>query len=111
MSQMISEYVVQTSDGEWRLADGRVSLDSVIHGYWDGRSPEGIAEEFPSLSVEQVYGAIAFYLRHRVQVDHYLNEQSERWKQLQRDSEAQHGPLLDRLRLFHTQQKFEETAR
>ena len=98
MSQTTVEYVEQTADGGWRLTDSRVSFDSVIHGYWDGRSPEGIVEEFPSLSVEQVYGAIAHYLRHRAEIDRYLNDQSERWRQLQLASQAQHGPLLDRIR-------------
>ena len=110
MSQTTVEYVEQTSDGGWRLADSRVSLDSVIHGYWDGRSPEAIAEEFPSLSVEQVYGAIAFYLHHRVEIDRHLENQSVLWKQVQRDSESQHGPLLDRLRSGRGQRKSEEIA-
>lgn len=110
MSQTAMEYVEQTSEGEWRLADSRVSLSSVILGYWDGRSPEGIAEEFPSLSVEQVYGAIAYYLRHRAQIDRSLDDQSELWKRVQRNSESQHGPLLDRLRVSRNQRKSEETA-
>ena len=98
MSQSTVEYVEQTADGGWRLTDSRVSFDSVIHGYWDGRSPEGIVDEFPSLSVEQVYGAIAYYLRHRAEIDRYLDDQSERWRQVRLASQAQHGPLLDRIR-------------
>ena len=47
MLQTTVEYVEQTADGGWRLSNSRVSFDSVIHGYWDGRSPEAIAEEFP----------------------------------------------------------------
>jgi uncharacterized protein (DUF433 family) len=81
----------------------RVSLDSVIYGYWDGRSPEAIAEEFPSLSAEQVYGAIAYYLGHRAEIDGYLQEQSERWRQLQLLNRTNHGPLLDRIRSVQTQ--------
>ena len=97
MSRTTMEYVEQTIDGGWRLTDSRVSLDSVIHAYWDGRSPEAIAEDFPSLSAEQVYGAIAYYLRHRAEIDRHLENQSERWRQLQRDSQTQHGPLLDHI--------------
>ena len=110
MSQTTVEYVEQTSDGGWRLTGSRVSFDSVIHGYWDGRSPEGIAEEFPSLSVEQVYGAIAYYLGHRAEIDSYLADQSERWRQLRRESQAQHGPLLDRIRSGRVRPVPEETA-
>jgi hypothetical protein len=61
-------------------------------------SPEAIVEEFPTLSPEQVYGAIAFYLHNKSEIDQYLREQLERWRTIQAASEAQHGPLLDRLR-------------
>lgn len=110
MLQTMVEYVEQTADGGWRLSNSRVSFDSVIHGYWDGRSPEAIAEEFPSLFVEQVYGAIACYLRNRADFDRYLDEQSELWKQVQLNSEAQHGPLLNRLRAGRVRKTPEEIA-
>jgi len=96
------EYVEQTAEGGWRLAGSRVSLDSVIQCYWDGRSPEGIVEEFRSLTVEQVYGTIAFYLRNRDEVDRYLQCQTQRWQQLQVQSESSHGPILDRVRASRT---------
>jgi uncharacterized protein (DUF433 family) len=110
MSRTTVEDVEQTADGGWRLTDSRVSFDSVIHGYWDGRSPEAIAEEFPGLPVEQIYGAIAFYLRNRAEIDRYLNDQSERWRQLQLESEVRHGPLLNRIRSRRMPQMPDEVA-
>ena len=98
MSDTTVEYVQQTTDGTWRIVDSRVSLNSVVYAYWDGKSPEAIAEEFPTLCSEYVYGAIAFYLRNKSEIDEYLSQQSHQWDQLQRSSEAQHGPLLDRIR-------------
>lgn len=98
MSEPTTEYVVQTPQGGWRVAGTRVSLDSVAHAYWDGRMPEAIAADFPSLSLEQVHGAIAFYLRHRAAVDQHLAEQDARWRQVQQESAARHGPLLQRIR-------------
>ena len=98
MSDTAVEYVQQNADGTWRITDSRVSLDSVVHAYWDGKSPEAITEEFPTLCSEYVYGAIAFYLRHKKEIDDYLSQQSYQWDQLQRSSETQHGPLLDRIR-------------
>ena len=52
----------------------RVSLDSVVYAFLRGEYPDSIAESFPALSLEQVYGAIAFYLAHRETIDHYLEE-------------------------------------
>ncbi len=98
MSQAAVEYVEKTAEGAWRITGSRVAVDSVIYAYWEGKSPEAIVEEFPALSPEQVYGALAFYLRRRDEIDQYLSEQEARWAQLRQVSEKQNGPLLDRLR-------------
>ncbi len=45
------------------------SLGSVVYAFLRGESPDGIVESFPALSLEQVYGAIAFYLDQREAVD------------------------------------------
>jgi uncharacterized protein (DUF433 family) len=98
MTEAAPEYVILTPDGGWRVAGTRVSLDSVVYAYWQGRLPEAIAADFPALSLEQVHGAIAFYLRHRAEIDQYLAEQDRRWLQFQQESAARHGPLLSRIR-------------
>jgi uncharacterized protein (DUF433 family) len=98
MSETATIYAHKTAEGGWRMADSRVSLDSVVYAYWEGKSPEAIAEEFPTLSSEQVYGAIAFYLRNREEIDEYLSQQDANWQKLASRSSSRHGPLLDRLR-------------
>lgn len=60
---------VEQRDAGYRVAGTRVSLDSVVYAFRSGESPESIAQSFPVLSLEQVYGAIAFYLAHREEVD------------------------------------------
>src|SRR5437870_12992897 len=98
MVETAIRYVFQTPEGSWRIADSRVSLDSVVHAYLDGQSPEAIALDFPALSLEQIHGVLAFYLRHRKEIDRYLVAQDARWEQLRKESEAAHGPLLNRIR-------------
>jgi uncharacterized protein (DUF433 family) len=98
MSQTITEYAYKTEHGGWRVAGSRVSLDSVVYAHRAGKSPEAIVEEFPALSAEQVYGAIAFYLRNKQEIDAYLAQQETEWHQLAEESELQNAPLLERLR-------------
>jgi uncharacterized protein (DUF433 family) len=98
MAEAAPEYVTPAPGGGWRVAGTRVSLDSVVQAYWQGRLPEAIAADFPALSLEQVHGAIAFYLRHRAEIDRYLAEQDRRWEQFRQESESRHGPLLQRVR-------------
>jgi uncharacterized protein (DUF433 family) len=98
MSGVTAGYVVQTSQGSWQVAGSRVSLDSVVYAYWEGLSPEAIVAAFPSLCAEQVYGAIAFYLHNRHEIDQYIGQQKSRWEELKERSETENGPLLERLR-------------
>jgi uncharacterized protein (DUF433 family) len=66
---------VQQRDGGYWVDDTRVSLDSVVLAFLQGLSPETIAGEcFPTLTLEQAYGAIAYYLAHRQEIDAYLNQ-------------------------------------
>jgi uncharacterized protein (DUF433 family) len=71
---MSKEYVEQR-EGTYRIAGTRVSLDSIIYAFWRGQSPESIAQSFPALTLEQVYGAIAYYLANRAELDTYLEKQ------------------------------------
>lgn len=69
---MEKEYVEKRDEGYW-IAETRVSLDSVVFAFLDGLSPETIAAEcFPVLTLEQVFGAITYYLGHRAEIDEYL---------------------------------------
>ena len=71
---MHSEYIEQR-DGGYYVAGTRISLDSIVYAFNRGESPERILEEFPLLDrVSRVYGAIAFYLDHKPDIDKYLEE-------------------------------------
>jgi uncharacterized protein (DUF433 family) len=98
MTENSTEYVTSIPSGGWRVSGTRVSLSSIVHAYWEGKLPEAIVTNFPALTLEQVYGAIAFYLGHRDTVDQFLGEQEAHWQQFEKDSAARHGPLLQRIR-------------
>ena len=51
-----------------------MSLDSVVYAFRDGQSPESIQISFPALTLEQINGAIEFYLGRRKAIDDYLKE-------------------------------------
>src|SRR5580658_9656320 len=70
---MTSEYIEQRNGGYY-VAGTRISLDSVVYSFKRGNSPEGIREEFPFLEVWQIYGAVAFYLKHQEAIEQYLDE-------------------------------------
>jgi uncharacterized protein (DUF433 family) len=74
---MMGTTYVEERDGVFRVAGSRVSLDSIVYAFLSGQTAESIAQSFPVLTLEQVYGAITFYLAHRDEIDRYLNAQEE----------------------------------
>lgn len=81
---------VDHRDGGYWLAGSRVSLDSVVYAFHQGQSAESIAQSFPVLSLEAVYGAITFYLANRNVIDDYLRQarsQYESQRQAARDAD------------------------
>ena len=80
-----------------------MSLDSVVYAFLRGESPEGIAESFPALTLEQVLGSLASYLANRDKIDQYLREGKEDFERL-REQAHQNNPGLY-ARLGNTRQK------
>ena len=73
---------IEQREGGYYVAGARVSLDSLVYAFRGGESPETIQQQFPSLTLEHVYGAIAFYLGHQEQVDTNIREGEVEAKQL-----------------------------
>ena len=90
------EYVEKRNEGYY-IAITRVSLGSVVYAFLRGESPEGITESFPALSLEQVYGAITFYLANKPAVDTYLEEDRVEFERLRQESRAKHPRLYAKI--------------
>jgi uncharacterized protein (DUF433 family) len=88
----VTAYIEKHNGGYW-IAGTRVSLDSVVYAFLRGASPESIAQSFPALTLEQVYGGITFYLGHRAEVDDYLAQSEADFKEL-REKSREANPLL-----------------
>lgn len=93
-----TELIKLTREGLWRVAGTRVSIDSIIHAFWRGSTPEQIVQDYDALSLAQVYGVVHYYLTHRRAVDSYLKAQDRHDKRLRRELGAQHAQFLTDLR-------------
>ena len=76
-----SAYINQ-EDGALRIAGTRVGLSSVVAGFQEGESPEKIVRSFPTLTLAQVYGAIAYYLDHQKLIDDHFAEINREFERL-----------------------------
>ncbi len=75
-------------DGTIRISGSRVTLDSVLHAFQQGATAEQIQDSFPSLTLRDIYGAIAYYLEHQEQVEAYLREQTQAAEETRRYIES-----------------------
>lgn len=101
---MSKDYVTQI-DGAYRITGTRISLDSVVYAFLNGQTPESIIDSFPLLTLEQVYGAIAFYLAHRTAIDEYLRQGEAEFEILRQRLRDQNLPLYRKLMAFRRKQQ------
>ena len=90
---MAKEYI-EERDGSYYIAGTRISLDSIVRAFLRGESPETMCQNFELLSLEEVYGAIAYYLANQAKIEAYLISQDEKWA----EGHLKSGPLPVNLR-------------
>ncbi len=101
--RMISskKYVEEDSQGALRVGPLGVSLDSVVIAFQQGHSAETIQQLYPALNLEEVYGAIAYYLANRDEVHQYLERQEQLWDQVRQRTAQNPSPVVQRLRALN----------
>ena len=90
--------------GDIRVAGTRVLLDMIVVAFQLGATAEEIAQQFPSVSLANIYLIIAHYLMHTAEIDHYLSRRRAEAAELQREIEARFDPVGIRARLLARQQ-------
>ena len=89
-----------TADGAVLVANTRVTLDTVVAAFHDGVTAEEIAQQYPSLTLADVYAVIGYYLQRRAEVDAYLQQRREQAARIRRDNENRFDPAGVRVRLL-----------
>ena len=84
----LADYFDFVSEDDVRIKGTRVGIETVLRDYREGASPEEIVLRYPTLSLEQVYATITYYLAHQDEVEAYLarvrQQQEEAWQEQQR---------------------------
>jgi uncharacterized protein (DUF433 family) len=101
---MHKDYVSQI-DGVYRINGTRVSLDSVVYAFLNGLRPENIVDSFPALTLEQVYGAITFYLANQNDIDEYLRQGDIEFEKLRNQLREGNADLYKKLIEYRNQKE------
>ena len=81
--------LVQEADGTVRISGSRVTLDTLVGAFQKGATAEQIQDSFPSISLRQIYGAIAYYLEHEAEVEGYLKMRRAEAETIRHEIESQ----------------------
>ena len=74
--------------GTIRVGNTRVTLDTIITAHQQGETPKVIAKQYPTVALADIYAAITFYLRHREEVEAYLDERRWRGEEVRRKHQS-----------------------
>ncbi|MCL5263851.1 MAG: DUF433 domain-containing protein [Chloroflexi bacterium] len=88
------------ADGVIRLAHSRITLDTLILAFMEGATAEEIAQQYPSLELADIYAVIAYYLRHRSEVEQYLRGRQKQANVVRKQNEKRFAPQGIRARLL-----------
>lgn len=89
---------IEMREGVYRIRGSNVSLDSIVIDWREGLSAEEIREDFPTLKLVEVYGAITYYLEHQAEIDKYLLENKKKYEAQRAAAEAAEPERYARLR-------------
>jgi uncharacterized protein (DUF433 family) len=98
----LKAYFEFLSPDDIRLKGTRVGIEIVLDDYLNGVSPEEIAARYRTLTLEQVYATITYYLHNREEIDAYLARWrayvEAAWQEQQRHPPAFVKDLRERIR-------------
>ena len=95
-------------DGALRVGGTRVTFDTVIGAFHDGATPEEIGHQYPSLDLADIYDVLGYYLRHRTEMDVYLQRRQQQAQKVRQENEARFPQSGIRERLLARRRSMEQ---
>ncbi len=92
--------IVIDADSVARIADTRVTLDTVVIAFEQGATAEEIAYRYPVLKLSDIYNAIGFYLNHQEEVATYLQQRQQQARSVRTINEQKFNPQTLHARLL-----------
>jgi uncharacterized protein (DUF433 family) len=91
--------LMMDDDGVVRVGGTRVTIDTVIYAFLEGATAEEIAQQYPSLSLADIYSVISYYLNQSDQVNLYLQKRESFSLSVKLQNESRYDPngIRDRL--------------
>jgi uncharacterized protein (DUF433 family) len=107
----LEDYFDFLAPDDIRIKGHRIGIESVLYEYiFRARTPDEIADRFPSLSLEQILATLLYYQRNKAQVDAYLAAWIEFGERMRVEQAANPTPAMLRLRKFKAEREAAKRA-
>ncbi len=89
-----------------RIKNHRIGIESVLYEYIHrDQTPEAIARRFPTLTLEQIYATILYYLHNREKIDAYLTDWLEYGHRMREEQNRNPPPVVIHLRALKAERQ------
>ncbi|WP_292863009.1 DUF433 domain-containing protein [Nostoc sp. LPT] len=107
----IAEYFNFLSSEDIRLKDSRIGIETILYEYIDcGRSSEEIAQIYQTISLEQVYATILYYLQNKETVSAYMKNWIEHGHRMREQQRLNPPPVSEKLRQLRIERQAKQQA-
>jgi len=95
----LEDYFNFLAPNDIRLKGTRVGIETILHDFiYQAKTPEEIANTYPSLTLEQVYATILYYLHEKEKVSQYITDWLEWGRKMREEQRKNPPPSVERLR-------------
>lgn len=95
----LEDYFDFLAEDDIRLKHTRMGIETILYEYIHrAQTPEAIQQRFPTLTLEQIYATILYYLHNREKVEAYLSDWLEWGRQMREEQKRNPPPFVTHLR-------------
>lgn len=105
----LEDYFDFLAPNDIRIKGHRIGIESVLYQFIHrAQTPDEIAARFPSLTLEEIYATILYYLHNKEQVDQYIADWLEFGRRAREEQERNPSPAILKLRKIKAELKAAE---
>ena len=100
----VEDYFDYIAPDDIRIKGSRIGIESVLYEYIHReQTPEAIVARFPTLTLEQVYATILYYIQNRERVEAYIADWLEYGRRMRAEQDRNPPPVVVRLRALKSE--------
>ncbi|MEQ8976165.1 MAG: DUF433 domain-containing protein [Coleofasciculus sp. C1-SOL-03] len=94
----LEDYFNSLTPNDIRLKGSRIGIETILYEYiYRARTPEEIAKIYTSLTLEQVYATILYYLHHQETISNYMADWLEWGHKMRQEQQQNPSPVVRKL--------------